>query len=172
MTAMAFHETATRLWKALPHEERLRGAVAFFRDPSPDLVGSALATIVKARHMRPQAARTLTPEAQGRIIATVLEPGESLAQGLLVSLHLAERRPLLAAFLDALALPHEDGLLTEEAESAAPPSVESAKRAVRALSPYPRGQVEAYLNTLWLQDPERWSALPIALEEADPERPA
>jgi hypothetical protein len=170
MTAMAFHETATHVWKALPHEERLRAAGAFFRDPSPDLVGSALGAIVKARRMRPQAARTLTPEAQARIIATVLDPGESLAQGLLVLLHLAERRPLLAAFLDALALPHEDGLLTEEAESAAPPSVEDATRAVKALSSHPGDQVETYLNTLWLQDREHWSALPIAWEEVSSER--
>jgi hypothetical protein len=165
MTAMAFHETATRLWKALSREERLLAASAFFRDPAPDLIGSALGVVVEARRMRPQAARALPPEARARIVATVLDPGETLAQGLLVSLHLAERRPLLVAFLDALEWPHDNGLLTEDGESAAPPSRAAAGEAVKALAPYPRDQVQTYLNTLWLQDPERWAALPEAADQ-------
>ena len=161
---MTFDETATRLWKGLPREERLLGAGAFFREPSAELYASALGVLVKARHMRPQAARALDPDAQARILATVLDPGESLAQGLLVSLHFGERRAMLGAFLDALALPHEDGILTEEAESAPAASAESARRAVKALASFPPEQVQTYLNTLWLQDPERWVALPESLE--------
>jgi hypothetical protein len=159
MGAMTLHETATRLWKSLPPEDRLLAASAFFRDPSPELVSSALSALVKARRMRPQAARALAPETQARILATVLDPGESLAQGLLVDLHLVERRPLLGAFLDALGLPHEDGILAEEAEAGDPVSVEKARAAVAALESFPRQQVETYLNTLWLQDEERWAAL-------------
>ena len=164
MSAMTFHETATRLWKTLPAEERLLAASAFFRDPDRELYGSALSSLAKARRMRPQAARALSPEAQARILATVLDPGETLAQGLLVSLHLDDRRPLLAAFLDALGFPHEDGILTEEAESAEPVSTEAAREAVAALESFPRAQVETYLNTLWLQDEERWTALAEAGE--------
>ncbi len=160
---MAFHETASRLWKSLPREERLLAAGAFFREPSPELYAAALGGLVKARHMRPQAARALDPDAQARILATVLDPGESLAQGLLVSLHFSERRELLGAFLDALALPHEGGVLTEEAESAPAASAESARGAVKSLSSFPPEQVRTYLNTLWLQDPERWAALPETL---------
>ena len=156
---MTFHDTATRLWKSLPPEDRLLAASAFFRDPSSELVGSALSALAKARRMRPQAARTLPPDAQARILATVLDPGESLAQGLLVDLHLAERRPLLGAFLDALGLSHDDGILTEEEEPAGPVSTEAAREAVSALGSFPRDQVETYLNTLWLQDEERWAAL-------------
>jgi len=89
----------------------------------------------------------------------VLDPGESLAQGLLVALHLAERRPLLGAFLDALGLVHEDGVLDDESDDGAAVSVEQARRARAALEGYPEAQVEVYLNTLWLQDPERWAAL-------------
>lgn len=159
MGAMTFHPTATRLWKSLPPDERRLAAAAFFRDPSPELVGSALSALATARHMRPQAARALPPDAQARILATVLDPGETLAQGLLVDLHLAERRPLLGAFLDALGLPHEDGILTEETEPPPPVTPEVARGAVAALGSFPRDQVETYLNTLWLQDEERWAAL-------------
>jgi hypothetical protein len=163
MDAMPFHPTATRLWKTLPPGERLEAAAAFMQDPPPDLLGSALAAVAKARHMRPQAARALSADARARILATVLDPGETLAQGLLVALHLGGRRPLLAAFLDALGLPHEDGILKEEAELPPTPRPETARAAVAALASFPAPQVETYLNTLWLQDPDRWAALPEAM---------
>jgi hypothetical protein len=164
MGAMAFHPTATRLWKHLPQEERRAAATAFFAEPPPELAGTAIGALVKARHLRPQAARALAPDAQARILATVLDPGEPLAQGLLVSLHLGERRPILSTFLDALSLPHEDGVLKEEGE-APPVSPEQARAGVAALASFPAGQVRTYLNTLWLQDPDRWAALEGVAEE-------
>jgi hypothetical protein len=168
MWQMAFHQTASRLWKSLPLAERQLAATAFSKDPSPELVASALGALVKARRMRPQAARSLSPEAQARILATVLDPGESLAQGLLVSLHIAERRELLGAFLDALELPHEGGILAEDADETPPPSVDAARKALGVLAAFPPDQVRTYLNTLWLQDPERWAALAEAASDEAP----
>jgi hypothetical protein len=159
---MALHPTATRLWKSLPAEDRRAATGTFFAEPPPELSGAALTALVKARNLRPQAARTLPPDAQARILATVLDPGEPLAQGLLVSLHLGHRRALLGAFLDALSLPHEDGVLKEEAERVAPVDAATAKAAVAALASWPASEVRTYLNTLWLQDPERWAALEAA----------
>lgn len=159
MGPMPFQTTATRLWKNLTPDERLHASSAFFAEPPPELAGAAVGALVKARHLRPQAARSLPPDAQARILATVLDPGEPLAQGLLVGLHLAERRPLLGAFLDALRLPHEDGILKEEADAAPPVDVAGARAALGALASFPPDEVRTYLNTLWLQDPERWQAL-------------
>jgi len=166
---MAFHPTATRLWKSLPADDRRAATNAFFAEPPPELAGAALTALVKARNLRPQAAMALAPDAQARILATVLDPGEPLAQGLLVSLHLGQRRALLGAFLDALSLPHENGVLKEEADSAAPVEVEKAKAAVAALAPFPVSEVRTYLNTLWLQDPDRWAALEGASDWLAPE---
>jgi hypothetical protein len=162
---MSLQPTTTRLWKHLPPEERLAAANAFFKEPSPEVVGMALGAIVRARHMRPQAARALDPEAQARILATVLDPGEPLAASLLVSLHLAERRPLLGAFLDAVGLPHENGVLKEEGEGA-PLDEAQVRKGLQALGAFPPSQVETYLNTLWLQDPERWGVLSKVMESA------
>lgn len=156
--------TATRIWKHLPPQDRLTAATSFFGEIPSELAGVALGALAKARNMRPQAARRLPVDAQARILATVLEPGEPLAQGLLVALHLADRRPLLAAFLDALALPHEDGVLKEESEGA-PITVDQARTALQALSSFPREHVVTYVNTLWLQDPQRWAALEAAADE-------
>jgi hypothetical protein len=38
-------------------------------------------------------------------------------------------------------------------------SEEHARAALSGLSSYPDDQVRTYLNTLWLQDPERWGSL-------------
>jgi hypothetical protein len=152
-------QTATRLWKRLGREERLAAARHFFAQPAAELLASALSAIVKARHLRPQVARSLPPEEQARALASVNDPGESLAAGLLVGLHLGERREMLRTFLDAVGLPHEDGLLTEQ-DDGAPLDEERARKGVSALlQAYPRDQVELYLNALWLQDPDRWQAL-------------
>jgi hypothetical protein len=156
---MPLQTTTSRLWKHLLPEDRLAATNAFFAEPSPEVMGMALGAIVRARHMRPQAARALPPEAQARILATVLDPGETLAASLLVALHLAERRPLLGAFLDAVGLPHEDGILKEE-DDGAPLDEAQVRKGVSALSAFPPSHVETYLNTLWLQDPERWAMLP------------
>jgi hypothetical protein len=157
---MSLETTATRVWKHLTPAERKAAAESFFEQPPTEVLGTALGAIVKARRLRPQAARGLKPEEQARILAGVLEPGEPLAASLLVALHLKDRRPLLGVFLDAVGLPHEDGLLKEEADAAPPVTVEQAQAGVRALlAAYPADQVRIYLNTLWLQDPDRWQAL-------------
>jgi hypothetical protein len=168
---MAFETTAIRLWKRLTPAERLAAATAFWKEPPQEVLGSALGVLIKARHLRPQAARTLAPEAQARILATVLDPGEGVAAALLVALHLGERRPLLAAFLDAIGLAHENGILKDDAASEAPLAEDKARAGVRQVSAsFPRAEVETYLNTLWLQDPERWAVLAASPEwlEAPP----
>jgi hypothetical protein len=155
---MPLEKTATRLWKRLTRDERLAAASAFWRETPQEIAGTALAAIVRARHVRPQVARSFDEEEKVLCLASVLDPGESVASALLVALHLGPRRPMLAAFLDAAGLPHEDGILKEE--DATPLSEGAARAGVVALAAsYPRADIETYLNTLWLQDPERWDAL-------------
>jgi hypothetical protein len=152
--------TATRLWKRLDRQERLAAATLFWREPSEEVVGAALSAVIKARRLRPQVARSLPPEERARALAGILDPGESVAAALLVALHLGERRALLATFLDAAGLPHDEGILRDEDGGAPPLSEAAAREGVRALAAaHPREQVETYLNTLWLQDPDRWRVL-------------
>ena len=157
---MPFAPTASRLWRHQTPEDRLAAARRFWESPPQELLGSALATMAKSRHLRPQVARGLDAETRARYLAGVLDPGESLAAALMVALHLGDRRPMLATFLDAAGLPHEGGLLKDEADALPPLSTPAAQQGVDALrAAYPETHVEAYLNTLWLQDPERWKAL-------------
>jgi hypothetical protein len=161
--AVRLERTAARVWKRLTREERLAAAEAFFEEPG-ELAGAAARAIAEARHLRPQVARALPVEEQARALGLVLDPGELLASSLLVALHLRHRRPLLRAFLDAAALPHEDGVLKDEESSPSPLSEEAARHAVAALAAFPPHEALTYLNTLWLQDPDRWAALEAAVE--------
>lgn len=152
--------TATRVWKRLNRDERVAAATHFWREPAEDVVGAALGAVIKARRLRPQVARALPVEEQARALAGVLEPGEAVAAALLVALHLGERRPMLATFLDAAGLKHEDGILRDEEGDVGPLAEPAAREGVRALAAaYSAEQVQTYLNTLWLQDPERWQVL-------------
>lgn len=156
---MKFETTANRLWRRLTPADRLLAARAFFADPPQDLLGTALGVIVKARHMRPQVARSLSAEEQAKIVGTTLDVGEPFGQALLVSLHLSDRRPLLSRFLDALGLPHENGLLKEDADLKGIDEARLRDAATGLIASAPKDQVEVYFNTLWLQDPEQWAAL-------------
>lgn len=147
--------TSNRLWKTLSPEEKNLAAAEMVKDPTPLIRASVIAVVADARKMRPIAARKLPPEVQAKIVATVRDPGEVLASSLLVALHLGPRKPMLVAFLDALGLPHEDGVLKDE--STTPIGLEDLKKACAALQNEPPSAVRIYLNTLWLQDPDRWA---------------
>ena len=157
---MRFEPTAVRLWKRLSREERNAAAASFWKETPAEVTGMALAAVVKARRMRPQVARSLPPEEQARALASVLDVGEPVASSLLVALHLGDRRSMLGTFLDAAGLPHENGLLKDDADEAAV-GADAARKGVDALrkAGHTPEQVRTYLNTLWLQDSDRWKAL-------------
>jgi hypothetical protein len=160
---VTFEKTATRLWRRLPREDRLEASEAFWMEPPTEALGAALVAIVKARRMRPQAARALSDAAKKEALASILDPGDVVVGSLLVALHLKKRREILVAFLDAAKVPHENGLIDEK-DTGDPIPDERVKAAVAALKGFPKGQSELYLNILWLQDPGRWGKLPELAE--------
>jgi len=134
-------------------------AAAFWKEPPEESAATALAAIVRARHLRPQVARSLPIETRARALAGVLDPGEGVAASLVVALHLDERRSLLGSFLDSVGLPHKNGILEEEGPPE-PLAEAVARRGVQSLlKQFPASQVWTYLNALWLQDPDRWQVL-------------
>ena len=93
----------------------------------------------------------------GRLLA--LSGGaEVVAARLLVAYHLAHQRPMMAAFLDALGIAHEDGLISDEDMEA--PSAERLAGAAKTLGgSYAAPDVALYLSTLMWQDPDTWGGL-------------
>jgi hypothetical protein len=153
--------TAVRVWKSLTRDERSAAAATFWEEPPQEVTGAALGAIVRARHMRPQVARSMSAEERAVALAGVPDPGELVASSLLVALHLGHRREMLTTFLDALGLPHQEGILADDdAAGSEPLGAEKLQAGMAALrAKFDDHQVETYLNTLWLQDPERWGAV-------------
>lgn len=162
---MPFEPTALRLWKTLPRDERERAARAFWERPPEEAAAAAAQEIVKLLKMRPQAFHKISAESRVRALAGLANPPETVAEALVIALHLEERRPLLAAFLDALAIPHEEGLIADDVEIE-PVAAERARGALAALAPaHPAPAIRLYWNALWLQDRERWAGLAEVADE-------
>jgi len=157
---MPFETSSLRLWKTLPRDARELAARAFWQRPPEEVAAVAAQEIVKILRVRPTALGKVSETTRVRALAGLARPPESVAEALLVALHLEARRPLLAAFLGALDIPHEEGILAEDAELPAV-TVDRARSALATLreAGYSAEDVRVYWNALWLQDPERWSAL-------------
>jgi hypothetical protein len=82
---------------------------------------------------------------------------ETVAARLLIAWHLERQRPMMGAFLDALGITHENGLINEEVT---PPESGRLASAVKTLAAsYPAEDVTLYFSALISQDPDTWSGL-------------
>lgn len=143
----------------MPEERRAEGAAAFFADESlKDFHRAAETFIARHKNFRPQFIRKLPVEKRVFYLAHLpLTP--DLASQLLVSYHFAKQRPLMAAFLDALKIPNDNGLITGEGE-VAPPDAAALDAAVAAVKEkFPAEDVQRYFATLYAQNPEAWAGL-------------
>lgn len=151
----------TRLWKRLSPERRFDAAQAFWASDDESSAAEQMEAVVAlARHMkfRPQSMAKLPIEKRAKYLAQFPAVTESIAARALVSYHLAHQRPMMGAFLDALGIAHEDGLIA--AEALEPPAKTALASAASDLAKaYPPADVSIYLNTLLAQDPQTWEGL-------------
>lgn len=162
---MPFETTASRLWRSLPREARERAARHFWEHPPEEVAPTAAREVVNLLKIRPQAFGRLSAAQRERALAGLAQTPEPVAEALLVALHLAERRPLLAAFLDTIGVAHEEGLIAEDAE-VPPLTAEAARQALATLrAGHPADELRVYWNALWLQDRERWAGLAALADE-------
>ena len=151
----------SRLWRGLPLDRRLEAARAFWQsDDEASLTEQTEAVLALARHMkfRPQSMQAMPLDKRARYLAQLPGMSDSIAARALVSYHLAHQRPMMGAFLDALGIAHEDGLIT--AENIEPlPRRALAKAAAGLIRTHPPADVALYLSTLLAQDPHTWEGL-------------
>ena len=147
------------VWKVVPEERRLDAARAFYDDKSlKDFQGAADTYIARLKNFRPQFVKKLPVEKRAAYLAHLPLSGE-LASQLLVSYHFAKQRPLMGAFLDALGVKNDQGLIPDGIEPEKP-SAESLAEAVKVVrSRFPAADVDLYFNVLQSQAPEIWSGL-------------
>ena len=87
---------------------------------------------------------------------------EMLAANLLRDWLMKEQTPMLADFLDALAIKHKEGAVDD-----LPPTVEDAKleEAIeKLLAKYPAEEVAVYLNAFYTMNDIRWPNLEATLK--------
>ncbi|HEX6853259.1 MAG TPA: hypothetical protein VF139_17820 [Candidatus Polarisedimenticolaceae bacterium] len=150
-----------RLWSALDPDARLLAARSLYAHDwgQAPTKREADLTIATAMRFRDAMVRQLPVDKRAAYLAKIGSPTENLASSLLLALHLEQRRPILAAFLDALGVPHADGLIAEDHELKAPEAPALAK-AVAALSKgFDAAEVDLYLATLLALDPDTWGGL-------------
>jgi hypothetical protein len=150
--------TPSRLWKLMTAEQRVRAAQALWAEAeAKDEQRQAAEIVAKQKNFRLKTVLALDADRKARYLATVPELPEPLAARLLVVYHLAAQRPLMGAFLDALAIAHDDGMIHDDNVT---PDVDRIPAAVAAITKsFPAEDVSLYLTTLLWQDPASWSVL-------------
>ena len=151
------------LWKGMSDDQRLQAADAFWREADgADQQIEAMVLLAQKLKARPRYIATLPVEKKARHLAHYVGMPDVLAARLLVSYHLGHQRLMMAAFLDALGIVHDNGLINDELEGAiAPDKIKAGADALTAA--YPAADVRLYFETLLLQDPGTWGGLaPLA----------
>lgn len=148
-----------RMWRLMPSELRTSAASAFWSDDQAALEqAEAVALIARQIKFRPKSVLSLTVEKKARHLAGLAQVSDLLAARLLIAYHLEHQRPMMAAFLDALGIAHEDGLIKDESPAA--PDAATLDKGVKELaSKYPKADVARYFWALLWQDPETWGGL-------------
>jgi hypothetical protein len=150
--------TPARLWRQMPVEQRQRLAHAFWNDEeaADDQIQASL-LIAQQKKFRPKTVVALDVDRKSKHLASITALPETLAARALVVYHLAEQRPMMAAFLDALGIAHDNGLIKDDG---AKPEASKLGPAVEQIGKqFPADDVRLYLNTLLCQDPGTWGAL-------------
>lgn len=152
-------------------DQRTRAARAFWEDPeaTDDQVQAAL-LIAQQKKFRPKTVIGLDLGRKARHLASLGGLPDAMAARALIVYHLAEQRPMMGAFLDALGISHENGLIHEDAVK--PDAAKIGPAAALLTQQFPPDDVRVYLNTLLSQDPETWGGLAGLPETSQPPAPS
>jgi hypothetical protein len=147
-------------------DQRTRAAHAFWADEeaTDDQVQAAM-LIAQQKKFRPKTVIGLDLDRKSRHLATLAPIPEQIAARALIVYHLAEQRPLMAAFLDALGIAHENGLIQDD--EAKPDAEKIGPAAAQIAAQFPKDDVRIYFSTLVCQDRETWGPLQAEIDKLD-----
>ena len=157
-----------RLWKELSPENRLVAAEAFWRDDQSEAGMQhveAIVAIAKRLNFRPKSVQGLSLERRTKHLAHMPEISDAIATRALIAYHFSARRDLMSAFLDALGIAHENGLIKDE--TVPPPSRDRLAAAITSVrATFAPADVALYVHTLASLDGETWAEAEAALAAA------
>ena len=149
----------SQLWKQLNADKKRQAADAFWHDEhAANEQAEAVNLIAQRIKFRLKSVIALPVEKKTQYLLSVPAVSEMIAARMLVAYHLRHQRAMMGAFLDALGIKHEEGIIAEE--EVAPPTADALTQAARTIaSSYPAEDVSLYLSTLVWQDHDTWGAL-------------
>lgn len=138
---------------------RRQAAQAFWRDDSgANEQAEAVAAIAQRLKFRAKSVAVLPEARKIQYLLDLPVMPEAVAARLLISHHIAHKRVMMAAFLDALGVVHDNGMIAEDV--VIPQEPDKIRAAVRAIAEsFPAEDVALYLSTLSWQDPQTWALL-------------
>src|SRR5579871_2372333 len=109
----------SQLWKQMSPGTRAIAAEAFWNEEkaAEGLHAQhveAIYAIAKRLNFRPRSVQSLPIERRTKQLAMMPDVSDTIATRALIAHHLATQRAMMAAFLDALGLAHENGLIADE----------------------------------------------------------
>ena len=144
-----------RIWRAMSADDRRAALMALLsaKEDGPVAAAAIRAEIAKARHFRPQVLASWD-HAKLADTGAKLDIGDKpIAWEALLALHLKVRTPMLAQFLDALGIKHENGEFSEDIDTDAltEPKLRSAVQGL--LAAFDESAVAIYLLALRASQP-------------------
>ena len=154
----------------MPLEKRLVAADAFWRDDSASggidaQKAEVIVSIARKLNFRPKSVQALSTERRAKHLAQMGDVSDLVATRALIAYHLAAQRPMMAAFLDAVGIAHDSGVITAEEVPAPDPSRLAAGVAALRAS-FPADDVTLYLNTLVAIDGDTWGKIEVGAEQS------
>ena len=149
----------SKIWRRLPLERRLDAAMLLWDDEqSAEQQMEAVSALATHMKFRPRSVISLAPDRRAKYLAQLPTITDTIAARALVAYHLERQRPMMGAFLDALGVAHDNGLISEE--NLPKPEPGKVAAAAKELSTkFPADDVSLYFATLVSQDPETWEPL-------------
>ena len=140
-------------------ERRATAAELFWGDEqSAEQQVEACATIATAMKFRPKTVLNLPLDKKTKYLVGLPNMPETVAARALVNYHLGTQRAMMAEFLDALGIAHEEGLIKDE--TVVKPEPDKLRAAASTLAEkFPPEDVALYFSTLVSQDPDTWGDL-------------
>lgn len=150
-----------QLWASLGPEVRLAAARSLYAHDWGEAPTRREAdfAIMHGMRFRESAVRQLSVDKRASYVARSIRPNDSLAGSLLLALHLEQRRGMLSAFLEALKVPHDNGLIAEDHDMKPPTAAALATAAKSLRDQFPADEIELYLATLYVLDRNTWAGL-------------
>ena len=138
---------------------RKQAAEAFYDDPNlKEFHKAGELFIARNKNFRPAFVKRLPQEKRAAYLSNLPIPSDLVGQ-LIVSYHFAHQKPLMAAFLNALGIANDNGVISESAEVSAPESAALAAAIDKIKATFPAEDVQIYFATLRAQNPDIWSGL-------------